>query len=126
MCTGPVIFSWVREGKDNALRFWVDSSGLNSRVLKVQRRRSRVVVIVRSKSHSFPYKRDLHFTITISLQVVMVFGAGRAVSYLKQQIQKIADSPYAQLNPQVMAASKGTLERLSKLPGWKRPSMRKK
>ena len=52
--------------------------------------------------------------------------AGRAASYLKQQQQLISDGPYAKLKPLALAASKGTLERLSKLPGWKRQSARKK
>jgi len=52
--------------------------------------------------------------------------AGYAASYLKQQQKQIADSPYPKLKPLVLAACKGTLDRLSKMPGWKRQSARKK
>ncbi|KAL0029617.1 hypothetical protein WJX79_008342 [Trebouxia sp. C0005] len=51
---------------------------------------------------------------------------GRAVSYLKQQQQRLLEGSYTQLKPMALAASKGTLQRLSKLPGWNRQSARKK
>ncbi|KAL3150703.1 hypothetical protein ABBQ32_000490 [Trebouxia sp. C0010 RCD-2024] len=50
----------------------------------------------------------------------------RAVAYLTEQQNAIASSTYAQLKPLILATCKGTLQRLSKLPGWNRQSMRKK
>lgn len=50
----------------------------------------------------------------------------RAVSYLKQQQQRLSEGSYTQLKPVALATSKGTLQRLSKLPGWNRQSARKK
>ncbi|KAL0033947.1 hypothetical protein WJX77_012260 [Trebouxia sp. C0004] len=50
----------------------------------------------------------------------------RAVSYLKQQQQRLSEGSYTQLKPMALATSKGTLQRLSKLPGWNRQSARKK
>ena len=62
----------------------------------------------------------------ILLIAASVVSTGRAVAYLAQQQMDIAASPYLQLKPLVLNTSKGTLERLSDLPGWKRQSARKK
>ena len=63
----------------------------------------------------------VHFCKTASLAC-----AGRAVAYLKEQQKAISGCSYVQLKPVVLTTCKGTLQRLSKLPGWNRQSIRKK
>ena len=48
------------------------------------------------------------------------------MAFLTEQQKAIAGSTYVQLKPVVMTTCKGTLQRLSKLPGWNRQSIRKK
>lgn len=48
------------------------------------------------------------------------------MGYLKEQQKAIASSTYVQLKPLILDTCKGTLQRLSKLPGWNRQSVRKK
>lgn len=61
-----------------------------------------------------------------AFETVFVLCAGRALAYLKEQQKAVAGSSYLQLKPVVLTTCKGTLQRLSKLPGWNRQSVRKK
>lgn len=60
------------------------------------------------------------------VEAARVLCAGRALAYLKEQQKAVAGSSYLQLKPVVLTTCKGTLQRLSKLPGWNRQSIRKK
>ena len=70
--------------------------------------------------------RDTACAIQKEHFVTCICYAERAIAFLKQQQQQLTQSPYAQLKPLALSASKGTLQRLSKLPGWNRQSARKK
>lgn len=59
-------------------------------------------------------------------EAALVLCAGRALAYLKEQQKAVAGSSYLQLKPVILTTCKGTLQRLSKLPGWNRQSIRKK
>ena len=56
----------------------------------------------------------------------LLLSAGRAAAYLTKQQEVIAQSDYLDLKGVVLTTCEGTLERLSKMPGWKRQSARKK
>ena len=63
--------------------------------------------------------------MTVGLTLLLPCAA-QALTHLRSKLKEVEQCDFPALKPLAEAASQGALERLSKLPGWKRQSARKK